>query len=125
MLIKIDFNSDEAIYLQLRNQIILAIATSQFREGDSLPSVRQLADTVGINMHTVNKAYTVLRQEGFVKVDRRKGAVVAIDVNKMKVMSELKKDLQVMIAKGSCKNITREEFHRLIDEIYEEYGGLE
>ncbi len=125
MIIEIDFNSDEAIYLQLRNQIIRAIATSQFREGDSLPSVRQMADTVGINMHTVNKAYTVLRQEGFVKVDRRKGAVIAIDVNKLKVMTELKKDLQVMIAKGSCKGITREEFHQLIDEIYEEYGGLE
>ena len=125
MLIEIDFNSDEAIYLQLKNQIILGIATSQFREGDSLPSVRQLADTVGINMHTVNKAYTVLKQEGFVKVDRRKGAIVAIDVNKLKVMAELKKDLQVMIARGSCKNVTRDEFHQLIDEIYEEYGGLE
>ena len=61
MIIEIDFNSDEALYMQLRNQIIMGIATSQFHEGDSLPSVRQLADTIGINMHTVNKAYTVLR----------------------------------------------------------------
>ena len=124
MIIEIDFNSEEAIYLQLRNQIIVAIATSQFREGDSLPSVRQLADTVGINMHTVNKAYSVLKQEGFVKVDRRKGAIVAVDVNKLNVMAELKKELQVMIARGSCKNISCDEFHQLIDEIYEEYGGL-
>ena len=56
MVIKIDFNSDEAIYIQLRNQIIMGIATSQLAVGDSLPSVRQLADYVGINMHTVNKA---------------------------------------------------------------------
>lgn len=125
MFIEIDFNSDEAIYLQLKNQIILGIATSQFREGDSLPSVRQLAEIVGINMHTVNKAYTVLKQEGYVKVDRRKGAVVAIDVNKLRTMAELKRELQVMIARGSCKNITRDEFHQLIDDIYEEYGGLE
>ena len=67
MIIEIDFNSDEALYLQLRNQIILGIATSRIREGDELPSVRQLAGDIGINMHTVNKAYTVLRQEGFVK----------------------------------------------------------
>ncbi len=125
MIIEIDFNSDEAIYLQLRNQIIVAIATSEFREGDSLPSVRQLADTVGINMHTVNKAYAVLKQEGFVKVDRRKGAVVAIDGSGLKERMELKKELLVMIARGSCKNVSREEFHRLIDEIYEEFGGLE
>lgn len=125
MVIEIDFNSDEAIYLQLKNQIILGIATSQFREGDSLPSVRQLAEIVGINMHTVNKAYTVLKQEGYVKVDRRKGAVIAIDEDKLWTMAELKKELQVMIARGSCKNITKEEFHQLIDDIYEEYGGLE
>ena len=54
--IKIDFGSDEAIYIQLRNQIVFGIATSRIMEGESLPSVRQLADTIGINMHTVNKA---------------------------------------------------------------------
>ena len=54
MLIEIDFNSNEAIYVQLQNQIIMGIATDAIREGDTLPSVRQLADTVGINMHTVN-----------------------------------------------------------------------
>lgn len=52
MIIEIDFNSEEALYLQLRNQIVLGIATAQFREGDSLPSVRNMAETIGINMHT-------------------------------------------------------------------------
>ena len=94
MIIEIDFNSDEALYMQLRNQIIMGIATSQFHEGDSLPSVRQLADTIGINMHTVNKAYTVLKQEGYVKVDRRKGAVIALDVDRMRAVDELRKELQ-------------------------------
>ncbi len=124
MIIEIDFNSDEALYLQLRNQIIMGIATAQFREGDSLPSVRQLADTIGINMHTVNKAYTVLKQEGYVKVDRRKGAVIAIDIDRMRTLEELKRELQVILAKSSCKNISKEEIHELIDEIYEDYGGL-
>ena len=48
MLIEIDFNSDEALYVQLQNQIIMGIATATIQEGESLPSVRQLADTVGI-----------------------------------------------------------------------------
>lgn len=121
MYIEIDFNSDEALYLQLRNQIIMGIATSQFHEGDSLPSVRQLADTIGINMHTVNKAYTVLKQEGYVKVDRRKGAVIAIDVDRLETLAQLKKELQVILARSSCKNITKEEIHELIDEIYDDY----
>lgn len=121
MFIKIDFNSDEAIYLQLCNQIIRGIATSRFREGDSLPSVRQLADAVGINMHTVNKAYTVLKQEGYVKVDRRRGAVVAVDVDRMEALCRLKKELQVILARSSCQNISKEEIHELIEEIYEDY----
>ena len=81
MMIEIDFSSDEAIYIQLTNQIIMGIATSRLQEGDTLPSVRQLADTVGINMHTVNKAYSLLRQEGFVTIDRRRGAVISMVYN--------------------------------------------
>lgn len=121
MYIEIDFNSDEALYLQLRNQIIIGIATAKFREGDELPSVRQLADTIGINMHTVNKAYAALRQEGFVRVDRRKGAVIALDIDKIRAMEELKRDMLVILAKSRCKSISREEVHALIDEIYEDY----
>ena len=122
MFIEIDFNSDEAIYMQLRNQIILGIATAQYQEGDMLPSVRQLAENIGINMHTVNKAYTVLKQEGYVKVDRRKGAMIAIDIDKMQALNEVRREMQVTLAKASCKNISREEVHALIDEIYEDYG---
>ena len=104
--IQIDFNSDEAIYIQLRNQIILGIATSRIQEGDTLPSVRQLADNIGINMHTVNKAYSVLRQEGLLSIDRRKGAVISIDADKLYAMQELREDLQVILAKAVCKNIS-------------------
>ena len=106
--IQIDFNSDEAIYIQLRNQIILGIATSRIQEGDTLPSVRQLADNIGINMHTVNKAYSVLRQEGLLSIDRRKGAVIRIDADKLYAMQELREDLQVILAKAVCKNISKE-----------------
>lgn len=122
MLIEIDFSSNEAIYIQLRNQIIMGIATSTIREGDSLPSVRQLADTVGVNMHTVNKAYNVLKQEGFISLDKRRGAVIALDVDRLKALEEMREDLQIVLAKARCKNITREEVHELVDSIFEEYS---
>ena len=121
MIIQIDFNSSEAIYMQLCNQIIMGIATSKLQEGDPLPSVRQMADTIGINMHTVNKAYAVLKQEGFIQLDRRRGAVVAIDVNRIKAMEGLKEQLLVLLAQSRCKGITREEVHSLVDEIFDEY----
>lgn len=125
MLIQIDFQSDEALYMQLRNQIIHGIATSMIREGDPLPSVRQLAGDIGINMHTVNKAYAVLRQEGFVTIDRRRGAIVAVDANKRQAMAEMEQQLRIVLAKGICKDISRSEVHEMIDEIYAEFGRLE
>ena len=109
-LLEIDFNSEEAIYMQLRNQIILGIATSRLQDGDTLPSVRQMAECIGINMHTVNKAYAVLRKEGIVSIDRRKGAVICIDSNKLLALEEMRQNLYI---------IPRQEAHRLLDEIYD------
>lgn len=122
MVIEIDFNSEEAIYIQLTNQIIMGIATSRLHEGDILPSVRQLAETVGINMHTVNKAYSLLRQQGFVNIDRRHGAVIAVDIDKIKALKEMKQHLMLALARGCCRNVSREEVHQLIDEIFDEYS---
>ena len=119
--IEIDFNSEEAIYLQLKNQIMWAIATNGLHEGDLLPSVRQMAESIGINMHTVNKAYSVLKQEGLLTIDRRKGAVVRIDADKLLAMEELKEDLKYILAKAWCKNISRQELLSIIDDIYDEY----
>ena len=121
MFVEIDFNSEEALYIQLINQIIIGIATDQIREGDTLPSVRQLADNIGINMHTVNKAYSVLKQEGFLRVDRRRGAVIALDTDKMRTISEMRRDLSVILARGVCKNVSREEVHNLVDSIYDAF----
>ena len=124
MIIEIDFNSEEALYMQLRNQIILGIATAQYHEGDLLPSVRAMAEEIGINMHTVNKAYHILKQEGFVRVDQRKGAVIALSSDKMRTLEEIQGVLRVILAKAGCKGISKEEIHALIDEIYEDYGGF-
>ena len=122
MYIEIDFSSDEAIYIQLRNQIIYGIATSQLKDGESLPSVRALADDIGINMHTVNKAYNTLKDDGFVKVDRRKGVVVSVDIDKLRTLKSLKAYLRPLIAAGIAKGVTKEEAAKLIDDIYEELG---
>lgn len=123
MLIKIDFQSEEAIYMQLRNQIVMGIATSVIREGDTLPSVRQMAGEIGINMHTVNKAYALLRQEGFVTIDRRKGAMIALDMDKLRTLEELKMPMQVLLAKAVCKNVSRSEIHAMVDSIYDSLQG--
>ena len=110
MIIKIDFNSDEAIYMQITNQIIMGIAKRQICDGDQLPSIRNMADEIGINMHTVNKAYTVLR-----------GAIVSVDVDKIEAIEEIRRELSVTLAKAGCMHISKEEIHELVDEIYNKH----
>ena len=123
MLIEIDFNSSEAIYTQLCNQIILGIATAQYHDGDQLPSVRALAETIGINMHTVNKAYTILQQEGFVKIDRRRGVVIAVDIDKLEALHETEQNLAIVLARAFCRGVSREEVHELVDHLFDNCKG--
>ena len=122
MLIEVDFDSDEAIYIQLCNQIIMGFATSVIREGDSLPSVRQLADMNGVNMHTVSKAYSVLKREGYISLAKRRGAVIALDIDTLEKLEEMRRGLQIVLARGVCKNISRQEVHDLVDEIFDDYS---
>lgn len=123
MVIRVDFNSTEAIYMQLCKQIIIGIANEEIKEGDNLPSVRDLADEIGINMHTVNKAYSILRQEGYLKVDRRHGAIIAVEVDNMKAQMQLAEELRISLAKAISKGVSRETALEMVEEIYDYYQG--
>ncbi len=121
MVIRIDFGSEEALYVQLYNQIIYGIANAQLLPGDTLPSVRELAENVGINMHTVNKAYAILRQEGYLRLDRRNGAVVAVNSDKLRAMEYLKNEMRISLAKALCRGLSEEEIHAVTDEVLHEF----
>ena len=118
--IEINFDSEEAYYMQIRNQVIAQIAYGKLQKGEQLPSVRQLADEIGINLHTVNKAYSLLRREGYVKIDRRSGAKVDVEYREASDEKELDDELYLLVAKARCKGVSRETLHRLIDEHYGE-----
>lgn len=124
MLVRIDYNSDEAFYVQVKNQIIMGIATSEIREGESLPSVRDLAELIGINMHTVNKAYSILRQEGYLKLDRRRGAVVALDPDKQRAIEEIRFLMKNVVARALCRDLNKSEIHGILDEVLSEFDDI-
>ena len=121
MFIEIDFSSQDPIYQQLCDQIIMGIATNHFLEGETLPSVRMLADEIGINMHTVNKAYGILRDRGYVKVDRRRGAVVAVQNNKEKALEQVRQSMKQVAASAFCRGLSREELYHVVDSLYDEF----
>lgn len=121
MWITVDFDSDEAIYMQVYHQIIEGIATERIRKGETLPSVRQLAGNIGINMHTVNKAYSVLREEGYITLDRHKGAVIALDLDRMAAVECMAKDLRTIIARAKCHCLSAEQIHEIVDSVIDEF----
>ena len=75
-----------------------------------------------MNMHTVNKAYSVLKREGYISLDKRRGAVIAVDADKLEQLEAMRRELRLVLARGCCKNISRREVHDLVDEIFDEYG---
>lgn len=125
MILKIDFDSEIPIYMQIKNQIIQGIAKGEIDKGEELPSVRALAEDIGINMHTVNKAYNILKDEGYIKIDRRKGAIVSLNLNtsKEKFNEELKKNLYFYMAECFNRNINKEEIKDFIDKSFLEFNN--
>jgi len=123
MIIEINTQSIKPIYEQLRDQIVLGIASKQFMPGESLPSVRRLAADLGINLHTANKAYTTLCDEGYIKMDRRKGAIIADDVSDDKYfLINLTHKLELSAAEARCKKIDEHEFIELCRACYQNTG---
>lgn len=123
MIYYIDFSSDEAFYLQLRNQIILGIATAGLKDGESLPSVRDMAESIGINMHTVNKTYSMLKQEGYLRLDRRRGAVVCVNTDRERKMEELRASLKVSLAEALLGGLDTTQIHSCVDSVLKEILG--
>ncbi len=126
MFLKLDLQSETPIYMQLKMQIIEGMATGQLAPGEPLPSVRQLAADLGINLHTVNKAYTLLKHDGFIIIHRQKGVVVNSE-NSLKVsdeyLAQLKSSMRHIIAEAFCRGMEVDEFNKVCRDIFYEFGN--
>ena len=122
MLLKIDFGSNIPIYMQLRNQVVIAIAEGKLAPGEQLPTIRALAEESGINMMTVSKAYQLLKQEGYITTDRRSGTVVTPRTGNHILNEESLKKLQLCISELRIAGVSRDELLNLCRQMYEEDG---
>jgi DNA-binding transcriptional regulator YhcF (GntR family) len=118
MFITIESNSPVPIYLQLRRQIVEGIVRGKLRPGDPLPSVRQMAVDLGINLHTVNKAYGVLQAEGFVEIFGRRGVRIAPAPPRYDeaFLAELRERLQALYREARSRGVEGELFTALLQE---------
>jgi GntR family transcriptional regulator len=123
LILKIDFDSETPIYVQIKNQVIEGIAKGEIEIGEELSSVRSLAEDIGVNMHTVNKAYNMLKDEGYIKIDRRKGAVVSLnlEVSMERFKEDLDNSIYYYMAQCFNRNISKNEVKLYIDKIFMDF----
>ena len=126
MIISLDMNSNIPIYVQLRNQIVKGIGKGELKVGENLPTVRQLANDAGINTMTVNKAYQILKAEGFIAIDRRKGAEVCpVKVDSEQFKEKLESELELLSAEACLKGMKKQEFLKMCEEMYTQMHVVE
>ncbi len=122
MLIKLDLQLDVPLYQQIRTQIIEGIGAGRLKPGQPLPSVRHLASELGIHFHTVNKAYALLKQDGFILIHRQRGVVVHPD--RSPGLSEayentLKEAVKPLVAEAFSRGMSKVELLRLVETLYD------
>lgn len=126
MILSVEVDGDVPIYQQLRDRVVEAIAEGRLRAGDPLPATRQLAADLGINMHTVNKAYDLLRREGLIRLARRTGAVVIRDAAggppPEAVAGEWEDRARTLVAEAVAKGLGPAEVLRRVQRILEGFS---
>lgn len=121
MLLHLDFSLDTPIYQQIRNEIVRGIAAGSLAPGQQLPTIRALAETLGVNVMTVNKAYALLKQEGYLRADRRSGTVVAGRTGPL--TDDLRAALDLAAAQARASGVPLEEVLAVCRGVYEETEG--
>jgi len=123
MILSLDFSCDLPIYMQIRNQIVIGISDGSLTPGERLPTIRSLAIEIGINTMTVNKAYQLLKQEGYILADRRSGATVNQAFNSSKKLPQKTLDsLKMVISEAKLNSIAENEFIKICKDIYKAIG---
>ncbi len=117
-------NTDKApIYEQIKEQIKDAILSDELKEGETLPSIRQLARDLQISVITTTRAYTDLEQEGFVAIQQGRGCFVLPKNNQIvreQLLRKIEDNFTAAVNVGKIAKLSREELIAMLDFILEE-----
>lgn len=122
MYIEIEPASAVPIYLQLAQQIIEGVASGKLPPGAPLPSVRAFAADLGMNMHTVNKAYHYLEEKKMIEIVPKKGVFIHPDGIREATKEErerLLQELRPILAEAICRKLSKEELAELTGKLIE------
>lgn len=126
MLVNLDMAGEAPIYLQLRDQIVMGIGSGRLGVGQGLPTVRQLAEDLGVNPMTVAKSYTLLKDQGFIEIDRRQGAKVKVSPKTVPHFpANWREQLFLLLAEALARGMKKDEFLAECLDLFERISGGE
>lgn len=111
------------IYEQIKEQLKEAILSDELREGDMLPSIRQLARDLKISVITTTRAYTELEQEGFIAIVQGKGCYVLpkdSELVREQLLRRVEEGLSAAAGAARLAGVSRKELINMLDLILEE-----
>lgn len=125
MILNVDLAADVPIYQQIRDQIVEAIAHGALTEGSPLPPTRTLAADFGINFHTVNKAYDLLRQEGLIRLSRGTGGVVTAAATGQLLPSDWTARARTLLAEAVARGMPADDVLQACRTLLDSFGAAD
>ena len=113
----VDVRSEIAVYRQIENQVMFAITGGTYQSGDSLPAVRDMAATTGVNANTVTKAYRDLELMNLIVTRRGVGVQVARNAAKScraNTLEMVQRHLRMAVGEGLASGMADKEIKGVI-----------
>ncbi len=117
LILTINVDGPIAVYMQIENQIQFAIASERLRQGDILPSVRELSQMLAVNPNTVTKAYRDLELMRLVNTRRGIGVKVSAGARKLcrdKIHALTKSHLRDAVAEGIASGLSPQYVRKVV-----------
>ena len=124
MWFSIDFSSHTPVYVQIKDNIKASILSGKLKTGDYIPSIRNLAKDIGVNINTVARAYRELEIDGVIRPQRGEGYVV-VGVQSEQIREELKDELLKLLGKCKASGVKQNELIEAVKKVYSGNGGEE
>jgi DNA-binding transcriptional regulator YhcF (GntR family) len=126
----VDFSSGVHIYKQIINIIYTAIGTGDLREGDKLPTIKELSEQLEVNPNTIAKSYRELELKGVIASKRGNGSFISVNQSKTVTLSDEEKETRLnnlfsrVIAEAKNEGITEDELMNYILDRRKENGKI-
>jgi DNA-binding transcriptional regulator YhcF (GntR family) len=112
MLIRLNPRSERPIYLQIADSVGSHIDDGSFKTGERLPAARTLGEALGVNMHTVLKAYSELQSRGLVEMRRGRGGVIVSSE------ADVREAARSLVSSAKRQGLARNDVVGILDEVW-------